>query len=277
MRALVLGALATLLMLSAVWLAHDALAQRRQRHTTHLELRLSGLLSSLRSGDLLLASGKLWMQCLTRSHITHVAMVFQDPQTLRWYAWDTTRSRTAGAALTPLADFLHEWFLEGLEKESAGSPSGRNSVLWRCRLGRGPDAAQLHAAIQKFVGRPYSMRLWKAFSSTVLPLSLHLPVLDEREDNVVEEGDMFCTQLVASTLMECGVLQRGREASDFKPSDFWTGEGLHWAEGFAPQEPHERILFPPGAHTRSSLEAAVRATTRSPRPASAFFARLVGL
>jgi len=277
MRALVLGALATLLILSVTWLLLDGVAQRRRRHTTQSELRLSGLLSSLRSGDLLLASGKLWMQCLSRSHITHVAMIYQDPHTLSWYAWDTTRSHQQGAALTPLAQFLHEWWSEGRDKELSGSLHGRNSVLWRCRLGAPPEPVKLQHAIAKFSGSPYSLHLWKAFSNTVLPLSLHLPVLDEREDLVSEKCDMFCTQLVAATLMECGVLLRNREASEFKPSDFWTGEGLHWAAGFAPRAQHERILFPAHASSLEDFAAMLKSATHNPNAAAAFFGRLAQL
>jgi hypothetical protein len=259
--AIILGLLATLLVLSTMWLAVDAMALRRRRPNARIELRLSNFLATLRSGDLLLASGALWMQALSRSHITHVAMLVQDPQDGTWHVWDTTRSRRYGAMLTPLSDFLHECYIDGVEREEAGTPHGRNSVLWRCRLGAAPDPAKLRAAIELFAGRPYSMRVWKAFTSTVLPLSLPLPVFDA-EDAIGEEGGMFCTQLIASTLQECGVLERGRRASSYKPSDFWTGEGLQWSAGFAPGPySYERILFPAGEHTARSLAAMVRAAT----------------
>jgi hypothetical protein len=263
--AVLLGMLASLVLLSAMWLALDALALRRRRPNARVEVRLSSFLATLRSGDLLLGSGALWMQSLSRSHITHVAMIIQDAHNGTWHVWDTTRSRKYGAMLTPLPDFLMECFAEGCEREEAGNAHGRNSVLWRCRLGSAPDPLKLRAAIEKFAGRPYSMRLWKAFTATVLPLSLPLPEFSA-EDSVQEEGDMFCTQLIASTLMECGVLQRGRVASNYKPSDFWTGEGMQWSAGFAPGPfSYERILFPAGAHTAHSFAAMVHAATL-PRP-----------
>ena len=256
-----LGLLATLVVLSTMWLVHDALALRRRRPRPRVEVRLASFLATLRSGDLLLASGEVWMQSLSRSHITHVAMVVQDATNGTWHVWDTTRSRKFGAMLTPLAEFLYEVYEQGLRREKAGTPYGRNSVLWRCRLGAAPDSRKLRAAIETLAGRPYSMRLWKAFTATVLPLSLPLPMFSS-EDTLQEDGAMYCTQLIASTLMACGVLLREREASDYKPSDFWTGEGMMWAPGFAPG-PHsyERILFPAGEHTAESFSSLCAATS----------------
>lgn len=251
----ILGCLATLVVCATAWALLDT---SRTRHSiSHSETRLAQFLEGMQSGDLLLASGALWMQALSRSHITHVGILYRDASG-RWFVFETTRSHKDGAGLTPLAHFLQEWYRQGCIKEQAGNAFGRNSTLWHCRLGARIDSAALGSAILRFRGAPYSMRLWKAFSAHILPVALDLPMLNATEDAVEGDSEMFCSQLAARTLQECGALALSRPCFSFKPDDFWNSHGMPWAPGFAPlTQHHARIVFPKGALHLSLFEAMV--------------------
>lgn len=264
----VLGCLATLLMCATAWMLQDTV-RLGKRTLSHREVHLHLFLSDLRAGDILLGSGALWMQALSRSHITHVGILVRDPQSHQWSVWETARSCKNGAGLTPLAQFLNDWHEVGLEKEAAGNAHGRHSVLWHCRLGAQLDEQRLARAVESMRGSPYSMRLWKAFSTHVLPLSLDLPLLEDEHDAVERDTEMYCSQLAARTLQQCGALQpAGKPCHAYKPSDFWHSAELPWEAGFAPAtQHHARIVFPRGRLSLQLFEKMERVVERRGKPA----------
>lgn len=266
---ILLGCLASLILVVTVWLLHDSIRRRKIRAaSSSREMSLPAFLGRVKSGDLLLCSGALWMQTLTRSHITHVALVYQCPDTLAWFAWDTMRTRKGGATLTPLAEFLYECYESGIERERSGFAFGRNSVLWHCELGA--SMPHLQKAIASLRSTPYSIRLWKAFSSFVMPLGLPMPVLDSNEDHAETDGAMYCSQLIARTLMDAGALGTQRPCYSYTPDDFWISSALSWSPGFAPRtHEHARLLFPQGRLTRPFFEALVQQHAGAPPSDSA--------
>lgn len=255
-----------MILVTTVWLVCDAQMRKMRASSTWRETSVEMFLRTLSSGDLLLASGALWMQSLTRSHITHVALVYQCPETRQWSVWDTTRGRERGASLTPLHDFLFDWYSEGVQKERSGFAFGRNSVLWRCKLRSALQEPLFTAAIQSLRGKPYSMQLWKAFSTFVMPLAPPLPVLDSSEDHVQDEEGMYCSQLIARTLMDVGALSKSRPCSSYTPQQFWTLTDMPWVPAYTPPSEHERLLFPPGRLSLQTFQSMVLRCAGVPAP-----------
>jgi hypothetical protein len=127
-------------------------------------------------------------------------------------------------------------------------------------------------------GAPYSMRLWKAFGTHVLPLSLDLPTLDEEHDDVERESEMYCSQLAARTLQDCGALDARKPCHAFKPSDFWHCMDMPWTEGFAPAtQHHARVVFPSGRLSLRFFEYEILRAERSCRTQASMSSLLLRL
>jgi hypothetical protein len=179
-------------------------------------------------------------------------MIVQDQVTSKWFVWDTLQTQCA--TLTPLEDFLFGWYSEGVDHERQGY--SRNSKLWHCELGKPLNTDKLNVSIKKYIGTPYNTRLWQAFSQHVFPLSLKLPLLDtQEEDNTENNTEMYCSQLIARTLIDCGALEHTKPCYAFLPNDFWVSSQLPWKSTYSPKKVHSRVIFPSQTLTRALFKS----------------------
>lgn len=239
-----LGFMFTLLISSMIWMIRDMTDKRLQKRLTQYT-SLKEAMKQLKNGDIFVMSLANWMQALSRSHITHIAMVFKDPSSNIWQSWETCRRNNA--TVRTLDSLLLELYDEGKQREKNGFIHGRHSTLWVLHLGKELNYADIQTSIEKHRGSKYSFGLWKAFSSLVVPLSLELPILDQTEDEIsFSKKSMYCSELISQTLIECGALQDTIPSYSYIPGSFWAHASLPWSPEFAPKNDLVRVILPSG-------------------------------
>ena len=205
--------------------------------------RLSDLKPLLDTGDLLFTRGKSpsakIQQFFFGAYVNHCAMVYKDESSQLW-VWSLTQP--LGAHLCKLDTWLKKnW--SGY-KYSPDTPDSfpfrppyvvpqknmklfsRSSVYVR-RLSKPLSSPVVKEHIYRNLGRPYSWRFWLSayvrFTGLEIPLSWGVP-----KDNL----GMFCSEMLAHTFQEAGVLSLTLDPTTVLPVDFWENK-LTFQNGYS--------------------------------------------
>ena len=190
--------------------------------------------TALRTGDLILQSGRgpfsLAIQVATGCPWSHTAMVVRDPVTDRVLVWesagkgvsddDLDRQCKWSAGLTPLSEKL---VAKPGPKFYLPNNDHLGDVAVRRVEGELPGGAleRLAAFRQKVYGLPYEADKLELLKAVLGRLG------NRREDL----SSLFCSELVAATLGEMGLLPPTRSANSYRPRDFSTYEKLELTGG----------------------------------------------
>ena len=180
---------------------------------------------NLKTGDILLCGSgprESWplswfsylIKMYTHSPYSHVAMVLIDPSFIHpalkgAFVWESSNGSTPdpqdnkqklGVRITPLADFLHEYQVQGgrvVVRPVCCSPDTFNSQI-------------LETIHNDVYGKPYDLYL-KDWLKALIPIG-------ENSDPTISR--FWCSALVGYIYMKCGILDPFTNWSFLRPSDF---------------------------------------------------------
>lgn len=201
----------------------------------------------LKTGDILFTRASRWssklQQFIFGSFVNHCAMVYVTESGVPW-VWDTSPS--VGAYMCP----LHRWIASnwrGRAPSPSSPPIGvrvpyithahkgrkemQKSQIFVRRLLSPVSQDAVLSFLQKHLGIPYSYRFWKRAWEKAGGDLLTLPLPDQ----VVNDEGMYCSELIAETLVYAGELLC--DARQVMPHDMWASS-LPWrsGQGLAPAE-----------------------------------------
>lgn len=193
------------------------------------------VLAHAQTGDVLLLSGGTYTerccQVVVGSVFTHVALVVRDAEDVWIWESDVGQGQHRGARVMPLAHKLDVY---------RGSPVAAWKRVTACPVPLPTLQARVVASVHRHLPRP--------FDTAMLPWFLHvaLGVQVRREGPT---APVFCSELVATTAADAGLLDGRRAPTTYSPAD-WHYDTLDLAPGVRYAPP---LFFPRAAPPPSPL------------------------
>ncbi len=200
----------------------------------------SALKDQLRSGDLVLFSGKdnisSGIQWFSNSKWSHIGMVVRTAQKNECFLWEST-------TLSNVKDTHTGTYVEGVQlvslPERIAAYEGEVAVR-QLKLKRNFDMlAQLTKLRAEIKGRPYEQDHLQLIRSAYDGMY---------GDNTADLSSLFCSELVAEAYQRMGVLSKDLPSNEYAPRDFANEATLDLLQGTLGAEIY---VIPNAAATRT--------------------------